>query len=1190
MSQVPNTASAPSHSAAYVPTYRDELAIVRHLITVLEERLAGRDSDRQVNVHPMDWCLLGALGPQKTGHAPLESTPEQPDVDLQSKSESPQEPGPVGARTNTVPTATRAQAEDGADGSGGPRERPDDQRGTRRPPSALGFEVLLQPDSEGYIALRVDVHLCVFTRHLPTLQEQASQLDVGIPAGAPLAEVVQRWPVKIDGLIFRVKSTEAEVLHDNGVVQAAIDTALHSAFSRPDVDRKWPPGSRPRLTDPDSLKDETTFAAFLSNAAGSVERQQWEIRGAVELRTSVRPDGLVRVGCYIRNTTSETPPGTRNKGQLDAFLTIGDARLAAEVTAGEIQAIEILPVPHDYQYDRRVWGVGHNTSVLVDRTVRRIVTRALARYEQLRIVTQDRPVARFADLATDPVAVLTTIESAMRNYLADWRTRVIAANALGLDAQALAECTKDCDGFADEVRRFASGTAALRQDDRLLAAFKGANRVFGRVARGYDAWRLFQIVFIVTQLPALAIREGITGGASPSGERLDWSDCLEWGDVLWFRTGGGKTEAYLGLSSCAILYDRLRGKTFGITAWLRLPLRMLSIQQLQRAIRVIWETEQERKTLLGKAALESDPIRLGYFVGSQVTPNGLSDEILQKYSTPESLEKLRVIADCPACQGRGTVNCSVDLKAKRFRHRCSACSAELPLDISDDEVYRSLPALLVGTVDKMASVGQQPKFGLLWGGALWRCPQHGYALGKYCSVFECKVKPKAGLSVSPKDPSPALHIQDELHLLQEELGAFAGHYETLIRFCEKSLSTRPSKVIAATATIEGFERQVQHLYGTKGARRFPGRGYDKYSNFYAGPDLDESRSEKTARLFVAFKSASLNPADASAKVTEILQGEVTHLMENPHFALAILKDARSPEDVHALLQYYTTTLNYVGSLARGSRVRQALEDSTRRVRGTGGRDLNVEYTSSRTTSAEVVSVVHRIENPPTWDDASFLDALVATNMISHGVDLERINLMTMDGVPEETAEYIQASSRSGRRHVGAVIVVLAEYSLRAASIYHRFLEYHEHLDRMVSPVPVNRFAKYAAERTLPGITIGLLYGLHAAREHDVTLNKRHAAVKVIDGLGAEFVNQIRGSYALGQKIYDSRLEHALTETLDEGAQRMRMHLHGSHESSAKDALRPAPMMSLRDVEGTVPFWPDPDGDPSLLIFIERTRE
>src|SRR4029453_13470305 len=121
----------------------------------------------------------------------------------------------------------------------------------------------------------------------------------------------------------------------------------------------------------------------------------------------------------------------------------------------------------------------------------------------------------------------------------------------------------------------------------------------------------------------LAVREGITEGEWPKGVRRTWADALEWADVLWFPTGGGKTEAYLGLISCAALYDRLRGKHFGVTAWLRFPLRMLTVQQLQRAAIVLWETEQEGRQILGEATRLSDPISLGYFVGRSSTPNQL---------------------------------------------------------------------------------------------------------------------------------------------------------------------------------------------------------------------------------------------------------------------------------------------------------------------------------------------------------------------------------------------------------------------------------------------------------------------------------------------------------------------------------------------------------------------------------------
>src|SRR5262249_41602181 len=165
-----------------------------------------------------------------------------------------------------------------------------------------------------------------------------------------------------------------------------------------------------------------------------------------------------------------------------------------------------------------------------------------------------------------------------------------------------------------------------------------------------------QIVFIVSQLPALAIREGVSSGEWPGGTPRQWQDVLDRVDVLWFATGGGKTEAYFGLISCAILYDRLRGKTGGLSAWLRFPLRMLSVQQIQRAVGVIWETEQERQHLRAGG----DPIAVGYLVGADMTPNRLQHydarwPLAHLATDAQLIEKLRLVRHCPACRGQVTV-------------------------------------------------------------------------------------------------------------------------------------------------------------------------------------------------------------------------------------------------------------------------------------------------------------------------------------------------------------------------------------------------------------------------------------------------------------------------------------------------------------------------------------------------------
>lgn len=1180
-----------SRSPGYVPTYADERALIKHFVRVMEEKLAGRDSERRTHAHPLDWCHLGVLGPAKAGHEPVRAEPAALEGELGESPTLPlDEPGSATGAPEVVPSTSAAEAGPTSTASTEPQviaDKGDEIAATRRPPSALGFEILVEPGGAGFMELEIEASFCFFTRHLPTLTEQVSVLETGASVNAPLAEVTQRWPVRIEPLRFRVPLNGPSVHGDGGRVQEALDATLAQAFSSPDVERLWP-ATRPKVDRAAHLESEDSFGAFLRSLVAGLSTDTWSLKASVEVRVISDRDGKVRLGCYLRNDTPETPAATKGRGLLDAFRILGDAALRATVVAGRLHPIEILPVPQDYQYDRRVWAVGHNTSVVVDREAATVATRALAVCEQVRVVTQDTPSASFAGLASDPINTLGRVYDAMLEYASDWKERVLGANALRLDEAALAECASDYDGFLHEIDRFAAGISALKVDERLLAAFTATNRVFARQAKGYDAWRLFQIVFITTQLTALAAREGLTSGEYPPGHSRNWEDALDSGDVLWFRTGGGKTEAYLGLACCAMLYDRLRGKSFGVTAWLRFPLRMLSIQQLQRAIRVVWEAEQERQALLGVSHRNSDPFRLGYFVGGGTTPNTLSEEQLTRHAADGELDWLRVVPDCPACGALGSIFVTADIAALQFRHVCSNCKAELPLDISDDEVYRHLPSLVVGTIDKMASVGQQPKFGMLWGGAHWRCPVHGYAFGDYCSAFGCKRDKKTRQKVTPYDPSPALHIQDELHLLQEELGAFAGHYETLIRYCERELSHYPSKVIAATATIEGFDRQVRHLYGVRVARRFPGRGYDKHATFYARPEHDAAGTAKTARFFVAFKSASMAPADASARCTQILHDEIARLFEAPEQALDIVPDATTYEDVRSLLTFYSTTLNYVSSLTRGSRICEALQSEATRSRVSGRRDLTVEYHSSRSTSAEVADLVHRVEAPPQWEDDAFLDALVATNMISHGVDLERINLMTMDGVPDQTAEYIQASSRSGRRHVGLVVVVLSGFSLRASSIYHRFIEYHQHLERMVAPVPVNRFAKYAAQRTVPGVALGLVYGKHAAQSGNSRLNKRNEVVQLLTRVGSAFGNELRQAYFLGEGVYDGGLEQGLSETLNAQLDIVELSIRNSHEANVRDAVRPAPMRSLRDVEAGVPFWPE--GDARLLTYVQKARE
>ena len=1146
--------------------YEHELELVQFLADRLERRLAGREEDRIVNRLPIDHCRLGVLLPSERQvdepeFAEGESTEERDGSPLEKPAKMAIGPG------KTPGGSAKATGEEEI----GSVEAREERLPSRRPPSALGMELRVRPEG-GEIRLEVEVEFAIYTRHLPTSEEQRRSLGDnarGGEAAGPmtLAEVCQRRTVHPGPVLFRIPIDGSFRADDRGAIQRAIDEILDQACGGPDAMRAL---TRVPEVPKQALASEESFRQWLEKEILHRQPIRPPLRAALTVDARPRADGDVQIRIYVENRTPSNP----NRRSEDYYHILGDVRMTVRLLQGKASPVEILPVPKDYMYDRQVWAVGHNASVEADADRRTFRTRTLARYEQPRLVLRSSENTRFDILSRDPLGALGQILQEMEAFAREWE-RKLSAGELGLDPEALEACRKDLESFREEIDGFACGIAAMAADRRLLEAFKAMNRVMGRMAGSrFDRWRLFQVVFIVCQLPALALREGHCHGEWPPGMRRSWDDHLEIGEVLWIPTGGGKTEAYLGLICCAILYDRLRGKNGGVTAWLRLPLRMLSIQQLQRALRMIWEAEKERQALLGSQADRSDPIRLGYFVGAGSTPNLLRREDLDRLDG-QTLERLRLVPNCVACGGRGTVQVHPDRQNMRLLHCCDACGEELPLLISDSEIYRFLPALVVGTVDKIATIGMQRRFGILIRGPEWRCA-HGYGRGESCD-FGCRGRQRNPVFI--RDPAPSLHIQDELHLLQEELGAFAGHYETLLRYLAEDGSGHPPKVIAATATIEGFEHQIRHLYGVRRARRFPSRGYQRYRNFYMEPDL-AGDGMKLHRIFVGFRPTGGHPTDIAAWCAEILLETVAEMIENPYQGLAVLQGVKDEKALYQLLELYNMALIYVGTLPGGTRAKEYL---AHHYKFRFGRELNVEYLSSRSTPAEITSVMDVADHPPPWDAEGHLDAIVATNMISHGVDFERVNLMVLDHFPADVSEYIQATSRCGRKHLGFVVSILPAYSIRASSIYSRFREYHDHLDRMVQPVPVNRFARRAVERTLPGVLCGLIMagdGLHR-------LDQIRSSIFSDPQNKQQLVERLRKAYGLGRGAYENDLERVMDALLRNALSGQELVLRASHQRELWEALRPSPMRSLRDIEPGVPFRPSPEADERMLRLADQ---
>lgn len=1162
-------------------SYRDQMAITTYFLERLETYLAGRGEAECLDHLPGDKYHLGVLAPwRNTGtvmsqpEETVEGDKKVPDADDESSGGNIPAAAPAlsGAGASGEDAAPDGEAQPDIENEDAERLNREDILNRRGAPSALGAEFMVSVPEHGAVRLNIDVRFSIYTRRFPTWGQQVRQgQGNGITptvAGRGTISIRDRYvrhDIVLDPIPIELRADKKpDPVREP--FEARIDEVLDAEKNLPDVWRKL---ARSTVA-ASAINDETSYGQAIARLRNH-EIDLPPLSAYLDIRTAAIQGNKLRVGAYVVNGTPAEKTASANAAR---FLI--DVQMVCRLVSGELIPVEIVSAPKDYQYDPRIWAIGQGCAVDVDLNQATIRTQGLAKFDQPRLTTKDNPPALFSVLKTDPITLLREIHAEMTSYADDWEKK-LHSRELRLEGEEFEACQDDLDEFRAEINRFSGGIDVLDKDQRLLEAFKAMHRVFERAgaSRSIDRWRLFQLGFIVTQLPSFAVRERVVD-----------SDTLEYADVLWFPTGGGKTEAYLGLIACALLYDRLRGKAAGVTSWLRFPLRMLSVQQLQRAVRVLYETEQERQALLGDQTVNSDPISLGYFVGKGSTPNQLANTSwagqwkLSELTTRKELrDKLRLTRVCPRC-GESKVEIEVDPLQLRIRHVCQGCQLDLNIYVSDDEIYRYLPSVLIGTVDKLASVAWRQQFSHLWGGASWQCPKHGYGSGRYCIVFDCDVKPAARLPLQLHDPIPALQIQDELHLLREELGTFAGHYETLSAACEKR-SWLPSKILAATATVEGVDRQTRHLYGLR-ARRFPSRGYKLGESFYAQYAKEEG-AVKVARRYVAFRSQFLRSPEASMRVLSFLHEEVRNLYQQlkDQGPAAVagrvgFLDAQNEAEVLALLNNYDTTLTYVNSKPDGGRIKRTLDDQiSRQVPRAGSRQIESVFLSGGSTMDQIAEAVDKLERPPTdWEDPDRIDAVVGTSLISHGVDVTRFNLMVMSGMPGRTAEYIQSSSRSGRQHVGIIIVALSPWLLRDQSLYHRFIPYHQNMDRLVEPVPINRFSRFAVERTMPGMLAGMLNAYWAPRIGR-ELAKVNAVTRALDdGMFTEndLRDQVLEAFAVGNAVYSPGLLAALEERVKERfrAEMRSLRAPGSADK-VTDALTRKPMTSLRDVDDPVPF-------------------
>lgn len=852
---------------------------------------------------------------------------------------------------------------------------------------------------------------------------------------------------------------------------------------------------------------------------------------------------------------------------------------------------ELDLAPKGFRYDRNYWGKGINCSLNITHNTDDILTTEHAPvYRQNKFVTRSTPKASFSDLATDPIPVLTSILNAMEDYRSVWENEEseYKSRITNWEGTHKAEFLKDKESYEYEIQRFRIGLSLLVNDEDIMQSFKLTNETFSR-GRSKTSWRLFQIVFLVCQIPGIASLRSDYSEYEPERELVD---------IIYFPTGGGKTEAYLATIIFHCFFDRLRGKSSGVTAWTRFPLRLLTLQQTQRVADIIGLAELVRREQHDIRLFNDgiDGFSVGYFVGEGGSPNSIVNPTIYQYATSEDQvtwskvhdTKLRQdwkrVVSCPHC-GTDSIIVEFDEKHTRLIHKCMNRDCRfpngvLPVYIVDNEIYRYLPTVLVGTIDKLAGVGNQSKFAMIFGKVHGVCKEHGYYKVQCCQK-DCQDKKRLVRTEPVGLSGPTLIIQDELHLLKEGLGTFDAHYETFMQgVLHEYGEIRPIKVIASSATIEAFERQVNHLYGRDSTKAvvFPSLGPTNGNSFYA------ETLNCPQRLYVGLMPHNKTIFNAILELIESYHREISSLTNFKDTIINPYGGSILPGSVewNKGMDYYRTVLTYFLAKRELSSVHTDLEgDVIPRLAQDKSPSFKISELTGDTSTDAVSKILERLEkNVPV---GGLSDVVLASSMISHGVDIDRFNAMFFYGMPRLNAEYIQASSRVGRSHVGIVFACFHPVRERDQSHYSYFCKFHEFIGQLVEPVAINRWSQFSINRTLPGLFLGVLLQIIANRFEDINPGKftmlTFLRQKINDGSITidEVVSFLHNSYRVnelgsqGEVVFHNEIIQRIQQYFDW------IRTPNSTQQWVSEILIPTPMRSLRDVDEPIPIELDSIG-------------
>lgn len=556
----------------------------------------------------------------------------------------------------------------------------------------------------------------------------------------------------------------------------------------------------------------------------------------------------------------------------------------------------------------------------------------------------------------------------------------------------------------------------------------------------YDkgVWRVFQLAYILMCI------ESIVDPKSSDRNIVD---------LIWVPTGGGKTEAYLGLTAFTIFLRRIENsKDNGTTVIMRYTLRLLAAQQFTRASILICACElirRESEKLLGK-----DKITIGIWIGSAQTPNTKEQakkkykELTDKYNTNK--ENSFQVLKCPWCGTKlekikhngkylGTWGYYFEGKSHDIFCTDPKCpfgkKKKLPIEVVDEYIYENPPTLLFGTVDKFAQI-------------TWK--------GESRNLF--------ALDTDNNNKSPELIIQDELHLISGPLGSIVGEYETAVDMLCSEKGIKP-KIIASTATIRRAKEQCNQLY-VRDVKQFPPSGLTEDDSFFTKED-----KKNPGRLYVGLMPSGKTLTTAQVRLMSALTNRINMLDMNDEIK----------SEYFTLVGYFNTLkeLGMTRSLI-GADIQQNIDTVAKRLlyRKYPRKLYNIAELTSRRSSNDINNTLKDLEIGIKDIDKEKriypIDVLLSSNMISVGVDISRLNLMMVFQQPKLTSEYIQATSRVGRRHPGIIFTLYNPSRSRDRSHYENFYDYHQSFYKYVEPTSVTSFSEPAVTRMLQSVFIALV--------------------------------------------------------------------------------------------------------------------